>query len=54
MRGMITYLPDWLRPWFAEVAIVLQVLLILVVASAVRWLLRRLVARLARRYDLPL
>jgi hypothetical protein len=28
MRGMSTYLPDWLRPWFAEVAIVLQVLLI--------------------------
>ena len=54
MCGMSTSLPDWLRPWFVEVAIVLQVLAILLVAWIVRWLLRRLVARIATRYDLPL
>lgn len=54
MGGMTLYLPDWLRPWFAEVAIVLQVMLILLAAWTLRWLLRRLVARLARHYDLPL
>lgn len=41
MRGMKIYLPDWLHPWFVEVAIVLQVLLILLVAWTVRGLLRR-------------
>ena len=54
MRGMKIYLPDWLHPWFVEVAIVLQVLLILLVAWTVRGLLRRFVSRLVKRYDLPL
>lgn len=50
---MKDYFPDWLRPWFAELATVLEVVLILLAAWALRWLVRRLVARLARRYELP-
>lgn len=50
---MKDHLPDWLRPWFAEAATVVEVVLILLAAWALRWLVCRLVARLAARYELP-
>ncbi|WP_202845007.1 mechanosensitive ion channel family protein [Luteimonas saliphila] len=51
---MKAYLPPWLHAWLGEINLVLQVLAIVVGALALRWLARRLVNRLHRRYDLPI
>jgi small-conductance mechanosensitive channel len=51
--GMKEQLPAWLQPWIDHLLLALQVLLILLVAWALRSLVRRLVARLAVRYELP-
>lgn len=50
---MKAYVPAWLRPWFAELTLILQVVAILLVAFALRWLFRRMVARLASHHELP-
>ncbi|TYT26538.1 mechanosensitive ion channel family protein [Luteimonas viscosa] len=51
---MKAYLPPWLHVWLGEINLVLQVLAIVVGALVLRWLARRLVNRLHRRYDLPI
>jgi small-conductance mechanosensitive channel len=48
-----THLPAWTHAWLAEVMLLLQVALILLVALSLRWLLLRLIARISARYDLP-
>lgn len=48
-----TFLPPWTHGWLAAVPLVLKVALILLAALALRWLLRRLIARVSTRYDLP-
>ncbi len=53
MGGMERYLPVWLQPRFEYLALALQVLAILLVAWSLRGLVRRLIARLAARYELP-
>lgn len=50
---MERYLPVWLQPRFEYLALALQVLAILLVAWSLRGLVRRLIARLAARYELP-
>lgn len=50
---MKTYLPLWVHPWIDVLLLAVQVLAVLLLAWALRWLSRRLVARLARRYELP-
>ena len=50
---MERYLPVWLQPRFEYLALALQVLAILLVAWSLRGLVRRLIARLAGRYELP-
>lgn len=47
------FLPSALESWLGEIHLLLQVLAILAVAFVLRWLVRRLIARLHRRYDLP-
>jgi small-conductance mechanosensitive channel len=46
--------PAWFQAWFLEFTLLVQVVLILLAAFALRWLLHRLIARLSRRYDLPI
>lgn len=46
--------PAWLQAWYLEFTLLVQVVLILLVAFALRWLLHRFVYRLSRRYDLPI
>ncbi|MFT3754862.1 MAG: mechanosensitive ion channel family protein [Pseudoxanthomonas sp.] len=46
-------LPDWAQQWLDVIVPLSQVVLILLAAWALRWLLHRLVARAARRHDLP-
>ncbi len=53
MATMQNYIPDLLQPWIAHFTLILQVLLILLVAWSLRWLMRRVIARLAARYELP-
>lgn len=53
-RSLITYLPDWTRDWLEVIVPGFQILVILLVAWIVQYALRRLVDRLARRYQLPL
>lgn len=48
---MKLYSPEWLRPWLSDLMPVFDVVLILLVALFLRWLVRRVVARVARRYD---
>ncbi|MCR6664204.1 MAG: mechanosensitive ion channel family protein [Luteimonas sp.] len=49
-----TQSPAWLQAWFVEFTLLVQVVLILVAAFLLRWLLRRLITRVSRRYDLPI
>ncbi|MFT3763778.1 MAG: mechanosensitive ion channel family protein [Pseudoxanthomonas sp.] len=46
-------LPGWAQQWLEVIVPLVEVALILLAAWALRWLLRRLIARLARRHDLP-
>ena len=46
-------LPLWMQPRIDHAVVALQVLAILLVAGSLRWLLRRLIGRLAARYELP-
>lgn len=50
---MNSYSPEWLRPWLADLVPVLHVVLIVLVALALRWLVRRVVDRAATRYEVP-
>jgi small-conductance mechanosensitive channel len=50
---MKAFLPDWVHPWLDVVTLAAQVLAILLLAWALRGLLRRLIARLAAHYELP-
>lgn len=50
---MENHLPIWIQPRIEHALIALQVLVILLVAGSLRWLVRRLIARLAARYELP-
>lgn len=45
--------PEWLRPWLTELVPVVHVVLILLVAMLLRWLVRRVIDRAARRYEVP-
>ncbi|MGY0504884.1 mechanosensitive ion channel domain-containing protein [Luteimonas sp. e5] len=47
------HLPTWLHDWYPQLVLVLQLLLILLAAWALRALLLRAIRRLATRYDLP-
>jgi len=51
---MKAYLPTWLHAWLGEITLLLQVLAILAGAFVLRWLVRLLIKRLDRRYDLPI
>lgn len=46
-------LPAWLQSWPPEVTALLQVALVVVCALLLRWLLLRVVRRVAQRYELP-
>ncbi|MGJ4731170.1 mechanosensitive ion channel domain-containing protein, partial [Luteimonas sp. SDU101] len=46
-------MPAWLQTWPEEIMALLQVVLVVVCALLLRWLLLRLVRRVARRYELP-
>ena len=46
-------LPSWLHATRADIALALQVVVILLCAWLLRWALRLLVRRIARRYELP-
>jgi small-conductance mechanosensitive channel len=46
--------PAWLQAWFLEFTLLVQVVLILLAAFVLRWLTRRLISRVSRRYDLPI
>ena len=48
------FLPAWLQGWLGEIQLLAEVVLILVVAWLLLRLLRLLVQRLSRRYDLPI
>lgn len=50
---MKAYSPDWLRPWLDDLVPLLHVAIILAVALLLRWLVRRLIDRAAKRYDVP-
>ncbi|TWT22297.1 mechanosensitive ion channel family protein [Luteimonas marina] len=50
---MKAYLPTWLHAWLGEITLLLQVLAIVAGALVLRWLVRLLIKRLDRRYDLP-
>ena len=45
-------LPTWLHDWRVEIALALQVVIILLCAWLLRWALRLLVRRIARRHEL--
>ena len=45
--------PEWLRPWLSDFMPVVEVALILLVALVLRWLVRRLIDRASKRYDVP-
>lgn len=47
------FLPPGLQAWLGEITAMLQVVLVVVCALLLRWLLLRLVRRVARRYELP-
>ena len=47
------FLPAWLQGWLGEIQLLTEVVLILAVAWLLLRLLRLLVQRLSRRYDLP-
>lgn len=47
------YLPAWLHDWIGSIQAVLEIVLILIIAAALRFLARRLLARLGRAYTLP-
>ena len=47
------FLPAWLQGWLGEILLLTEVVLILAVAWLLLRLLRLLVQRLSRRYDLP-
>jgi small-conductance mechanosensitive channel len=51
---MTAYLPPWMHAWLAEITLGLHVLAIVLAALVLRWLARRLVNRVHRRYDLPI
>ena len=46
-------LPPWLHDWLDVIVPLAQVLAIMVMAWLLQWLVRRLLARVARRYQLP-
>ena len=50
---MTRLLPAWLQSWPPEVTALLQVALVVVCALLLRWLLLRVVRRVAQRYELP-
>jgi small-conductance mechanosensitive channel len=50
---MNMYAPIWLHPWLDVVVPALQIVLILIVGFTLRWLVLRLLRRLAERYELP-
>ena len=52
-RPLTTYLPDWTRDWLEIIVPGLQILLILLAAWLLQYLLRRLVNRVSRHYQLP-
>lgn len=51
---MERHLPASLHPWVDQLVPALQVALVLLLAGMLRWLVRRLMGRLSRRYDLPI
>ncbi|SFB73620.1 Mechanosensitive ion channel [Polaromonas sp. OV174] len=53
-RSLITYLPEWTRDWLEIIVPGVQILLILLAAWILQYLLRRLVNRVGRHYQLPL
>lgn len=54
LSSLKSHLPPALQAWFTEVSMLLQVVTIVLAAGLLRWLLRRIVDKLTRRYDLPL
>ena len=52
-RPLTTYLPDWTLDWLEIIIPGLQIFLILLGAWLLQYMLRRLVNRLDRRYQLP-
>ena len=50
---MNMYAPIWLHPWLDVLVPALQIVLILLVGFTLRWLVLRLLRRLAERYELP-
>ena len=50
---MNQWMPSWSLGWMPEIVLAGQIALILLVAGLLRWLLRRLIDRVSRRYDLP-
>lgn len=51
---MKAHLPDWTHAWLPEITLGLQVLGIVLGAFVLRWLVRVVLHRLNRRYDLPI
>ena len=52
-RSLKFYLPEWVQEWLDIIVPGLQILLILVAALLLQHLLRRIVARASRHYNLP-
>jgi small-conductance mechanosensitive channel len=48
------WLPEWMHEWVGTLQAVLEIVLILVIAWALRFIARRLLARLRRAYTLPI
>ena len=46
-------MPLWVQEWFEVLVPLAQIVLILMLAALLHYLLRRLIERLCRRYDLP-
>ena len=52
-QPLTTYLPDWTRDWLEIIVPGLQILLIILAAWLLQYLLRRVVNRVSRYYQLP-
>ncbi len=50
---MSRFLPPWLQAWLGELTALVQVVVVVLCALLLRWLLLRVVKRVAARYELP-
>ena len=50
---MARFLPPWLQAWLGELTALVQVVVVVLCALLLRWLLLRVVKRVAARYELP-